>query len=501
MVRLIAQPTTNRFPPSKIMVKWVEADDDEDDNVYNEERYPSALLKSYVDPWAEERRPWLLLKFGYSTVAIRNEDLIWRAMDIVTEELSRRGIFLKRSPLYYSLSCLEEKQIAEELHYKLKDIGPDIYPVLLLVDDCNSPNRFRGYGRTEPPDHQYSSRDYDPDDPYLIHRQTPRSECRNSDKTLSHGDRDQYSDDWDRTSVKNSVRNGSAFYAHHDYERCEDGYYSADRGPSNERPHFPGRPPSETNNNRNRSLNNGDIPSGNYCETQEDRQSTPVGRCEESNDETERFEECVKSPPDDKKIATARDVELALDYVENNRSDPDIVAYVAVPYLFNRLKAPFQDMLSNISLMRLIDICCSVDAEVKDVYDGICHIIQSLVSSSYIQTVCNKFGYPAAEDTSLWNQDLCDLFVAIMKLFLLADKYGYNGEETCNAWKTFYGVLTALPEAFWCQAPKRRWLEDMAARLMPQNNDQLSPMPIEEQRASAPVNVEEVPRSSERPAK
>lgn len=98
MLRLTVRPTTDRFPPANLMVKWAETDDDEDDvetalrgngrsghiihplnskSLYDDKRYPSALLKAYDDQWADLRRPWMLVKFGYATVAVRNEDVIW----------------------------------------------------------------------------------------------------------------------------------------------------------------------------------------------------------------------------------------------------------------------------------------------------------------------------------------------------------------------------------------------------------------------------------------
>ncbi|VDM70706.1 unnamed protein product [Strongylus vulgaris] len=162
MIRLTVRPTTAQFPSAKLMVKWAETDDDKDDvefalregggrsghivhpliskNTYNERRYPSALLKAFDDPWLEERRPWMLVKFGYATFAIRNEDLIWKAVEEVINELGRYSVFLEKCPSYYSLSCNTQKestiaQVANGIYSHLEAEQPSVYPVLLLIDD------------------------------------------------------------------------------------------------------------------------------------------------------------------------------------------------------------------------------------------------------------------------------------------------------------------------------------------------------------------------------
>ncbi|VDM69501.1 unnamed protein product [Strongylus vulgaris] len=156
---------------------------------------------------------------------------------------------------------------------------------------------------------------------------------------------------------------------------------------------------------------------------------------------------------------------MALDYARDNMLDPYIASYIAVPYLFNRLASPFQDIRPNISVMRLIHISCSVDC-CDEEYDKICcRVVQSLISSRFIRNVCLWFGYPAIDESGLWNDDLSQLLVSIMDLFIIIDKYDGNSEEILGAWRTYFDLLNALPVEFWRQMPARNWLEEMARRL------------------------------------
>ncbi|RCN38140.1 hypothetical protein ANCCAN_15943 [Ancylostoma caninum] len=566
MIRLIVRPTTDRFPPANLMIKWAETDDDEDDvenalrgngrsghiihplnskSLYDDQRYPSAMLKAYDDQWADLRRPWMLVKFGYATVAIRNEDLIWKAVEKITEELSYYAIFLEHRPLYYSLSCLNEKQIANDIRGHLQAAQPSTYPVLLLIDDYEGKfTRFIKYhfakdvyifGLTgqealdiasstkEKPFRelrgwcnefaslvQDSERERDTSSPEShpnvvddrsehrrITRQEPddpggpyRDRGKPPDRYYLREDRDDfchsrgYASDGRHPAVEDSPayryrstndapnnRSNIRNQASKDFSRAHEnqGDFYCDRDePFEERHRIREQYSHHSYREREPSPDGSPSPrkGGKLLDSSGSSRKEPRDESMEQSDYDSDEGLCdYGSPPDSKKIATPQDIALALDYANDNRTDENIVLHLAVPYLFNRLASPFRDIVPNINLMRLVRISCSVKSDVEEVYDASRRIIQSLISSRYIRNICDWFGYPAVRNSNMWSEDLEDLLVAVMHLFLIISKYNCYDDEVANAWKTYYDVLTAFPEAFWERVPARRWLEEMAKRL------------------------------------
>lgn len=50
----------------------------------------------------------------------------------------------------------------------------------------------------------------------------------------------------------------------------------------------------------------------------------------------------------------------------------------------------------------------------------------------YIRNICDWFGYPAVANSNMWNEDLCDLLVVVMHLFLIISQYDcYEEEVVC----------------------------------------------------------------------
>ncbi|EYC20785.1 hypothetical protein Y032_0021g423 [Ancylostoma ceylanicum] len=641
MIRLIVRPTTDQFPPANLMIKWAETDDDEDDvenalrgngrsgqiihplnskNLYDDKRYPSAMLKAYDDQWADLRRPWMLVKFGYATVAIRNEDLIWKAVEKITEELSYYAIFLEHRPLYYSLSCLVEKQssvrciqIANDIRRHLQAAQPSTYPVLLLIDDyegkftrfikyhfskdvyifglsgqealdiaSSSPDKpfreLRGWcnefaslvqdserGRNSPSPKPHPNVLGHPLENRKISRQKPddpggpyRDRGKPPDRYRLREDRDdfyrprekspadrrpvvedssayRYPDLNEASSDRRSIRDQPSNNFSRLHENQGDFYRSRER-PTEERHRAREHGSRHSYRERESSLDS----SRSYRRDGKlDSSSCPRDHLRDESVEQSDYDSdeglrdyvlataaasgsptavadssarihytcmcALGSPPDNKKIATAQDIALALDYANDNRSDENIVLHLAVPYLFNRLASPFRDIVPNINLMRLVHISCSVKSDIEEVYDASRRIIQSLISSRYIRNICDWFGYPAVRNSSMWSEDLSDLLVAVMHLFLIISKYDCYEEEVYNAWKTYYDVLTAFPETFWARMPARSWLEEMAKRLEHLGGTQQSREAAEEQRPRVPIRDEEIERdfakntTSERP--
>ncbi|EPB79624.1 hypothetical protein ANCCEY_01320 [Ancylostoma ceylanicum] len=486
MIRLIVRPTTDQFPPANLMIKWAETDDDEDDvenalrgngrsgqiihplnskNLYDDKRYPSAMLKAYDDQWADLRRPWMLVKFGYATVAIRNEDLIWGW-------------------------CNEFASLVQDSERGRNSPSPKPHP------NPGGPYRDRG----KPPD-RYRLRE-DRDDFYRPREKSPADRRPVVEDSSAY----RYPDLNEASSDRRSIRDQPSNNFSRLHENQGDFYRSRER-PTEERHRAREHGSRHSYRERESSLDS----SRSYRRDGKlDSSSCPRDHLrdesvEQSDYDSDEGLRDYGSPPDNKKIATAQDIALALDYANDNRSDENIVLHLAVPYLFNRLASPFRDIVPNINLMRLVHISCSVKSDIEEVYDASRRIIQSLISSRYIRNICDWFGYPAVRNSSMWSEDLSDLLVAVMHLFLIISKYDCYEEEVYNAWKTYYDVLTAFPETFWARMPARSWLEEMAKRLEHLGGTQQSREAAEEQRPRVPIRDEEIERdfakntTSERP--
>ncbi|KAK6026564.1 hypothetical protein OSTOST_07455, partial [Ostertagia ostertagi] len=101
----------------------------------------------------------------------------------------------------------------------------------------------------------------------------------------------------------------------------------------------------------------------------------------------------------------------------------------------------------------------------KDVHESAQRIIDSVISTRYIPTMCEWFGYPAVNDSRKWDDDFSDFLVAIMDMFIVIDTYKYHGEEVWHAWTTYYDLLVKLPGTFWEEESARDWLENVAVEL------------------------------------
>ncbi|VDM80233.1 unnamed protein product [Strongylus vulgaris] len=110
--------------------------------------------------------------------------------------------------------------------------------------------------------------------------------------------------------------------------------------------------------------------------------------------------------------------------------------------------------------------CCSIANFIKVLSFAIIAVVRRpIVICRFIRNVCLWFGYPAIDESGLWDDDLSQLLVSIMDLFIIIDKYGGNSEEILGAWRTYFDLLNTLPVEFWRQMPARNWLEEMAHRL------------------------------------
>ncbi|KAK6740373.1 hypothetical protein RB195_008689 [Necator americanus] len=513
MVRLTVRPTTNKFTPANLVIRWAETDDDVVDvlmalrgngragqiihplnprNHCDEVRYPSALLKVDDDEWADARRSWLLVKFGYATVAIRDENVIWKAVSKITEELSSNHIFLEDRPLFCSLSCLSEKQIVNDIWNHLQAAKPGSYPVLLLIDDYHG--RFTNLIKHHFSKHMYifqlsgeevvdiaaSSEER----PFVelsgwcreftsLVMQSEEEKLQSSNFSSNLGgayfpneeppDRDLMRDDQQRDSYGTHGRPPDN--PHHIYEEVPNGRHRPHGEYQDDRYTYSQKweeqsSTHEENLRQSRQGSHETSPDDSRYASWDNHSNLDYVWSETSSEE---IDDCGSS--DSTKIATSHDIELALVYARDNRSDGNISLYLAAPSFFNRITSPFRDMVPNIKLMQLVNIACSTGSDLPEVYNASRRIIQSIVSSRYIQNVCDWFGYPATEDPRTWNNELCDFLVSIMTLFSTIDNYGCYGKETCTAWKTYYSVLTALPEVFWSEMPARNWLEEMAVSL------------------------------------
>ncbi|VDM57217.1 unnamed protein product [Angiostrongylus costaricensis] len=84
----------------------------------------------------EIRLPWIALKSGSMTPSVRDEKVVWRAIVKILATLGVYHIMLERAPLYYS-SCFDEnKEVLKEVHDHLQLLDHNVYPVLLVIDDC-----------------------------------------------------------------------------------------------------------------------------------------------------------------------------------------------------------------------------------------------------------------------------------------------------------------------------------------------------------------------------
>ncbi|CAJ0610004.1 unnamed protein product [Cylicocyclus nassatus] len=135
----------------KLIVDWVESNDEEDVTLVLQRRtsrcnhiicpFNSENVRNYFvepfDPLGEERHPWLILKSGYETVAARNEDLICNTVANIVDELARFSLLLQKAPLYCCLSCALEKEVLDNIQDYIRSSRTKKIPVLFLVDDSD----------------------------------------------------------------------------------------------------------------------------------------------------------------------------------------------------------------------------------------------------------------------------------------------------------------------------------------------------------------------------
>ncbi|WKX99927.1 hypothetical protein Q1695_014641 [Nippostrongylus brasiliensis] len=401
-----------------------------------EDKCPSALLRAHSDPWADVRRPWMVIKFGNTTVAIRDSDAIWAAVQQIHDALSVHHVMLEEAPLFYSLQSLNAKEVTIEAQTRIRAAKKRLFPVLLLTDDDKEPGVFSAYVR------ERLSRDV-----YVFEvsgQELADIASSSSERPYKH------LDDWCREfssiveqtekTQKQSLRKGdsdvdlperASNFA--DGGRMHDEYAEGHRGISNA-------------NERELSADDEDASSSFDCRSE--LVYSPCGSSKEKG-----------------VIVTADDVNEALRYAKNNPSDSSLVLDIAHPHIFNRLAAPFRGPIPNIRLMQLLYISCSRKSHLKEVNDCACRLIGIVISTRFIPTLCVRFGVPAVNNPHAWDDDFTDFLVVIMQLFSIIDGFNYHGEDVFHAWTTYYDLLVELPDEFWRDEVSKDWLEDMAVEL------------------------------------
>ncbi|KAK6058447.1 hypothetical protein COOONC_03985 [Cooperia oncophora] len=97
--------------------------------VYSDEKFPTALLRAHADPYANVRRPWVLVKFGRRTLAIREEDVVWTAVSKIYDALGSHQVMLEEAPLYYSLGCVNTEEVLNEMQHRLHERNKGLFPL------------------------------------------------------------------------------------------------------------------------------------------------------------------------------------------------------------------------------------------------------------------------------------------------------------------------------------------------------------------------------------
>ncbi|WKX99928.1 hypothetical protein Q1695_014641 [Nippostrongylus brasiliensis] len=375
-----------------------------------EDKCPSALLRAHSDPWADVRRPWMVIKFGNTTVAIRDSDAIWAAVQQIHDALSVHHVMLEEAPLFYSLQSLNAKEVTIEAQTRIRAAKKRLFPVLLLTDDDKEPGVFSAYVR------ERLSRDV-----YVFEvsgQELADIASSSSERPYKH------LDDVDLPERASNFADGG---------RMHDEYAEGHRGISNA-------------NERELSADDEDASSSFDCRSE--LVYSPCGSSKEKG-----------------VIVTADDVNEALRYAKNNPSDSSLVLDIAHPHIFNRLAAPFRGPIPNIRLMQLLYISCSRKSHLKEVNDCACRLIGIVISTRFIPTLCVRFGVPAVNNPHAWDDDFTDFLVVIMQLFSIIDGFNYHGEDVFHAWTTYYDLLVELPDEFWRDEVSKDWLEDMAVEL------------------------------------
>ncbi|KAK5966155.1 hypothetical protein GCK32_014212, partial [Trichostrongylus colubriformis] len=96
------------------------------------------MLKAHTDPYAKLRRSWIFVKFGRVTPTIRDSDIIWSAALKIYNALCSHQVMLEEAPLYYSENSANGDEVASEMRRRLDERKKCLFPVLLLIDDCES---------------------------------------------------------------------------------------------------------------------------------------------------------------------------------------------------------------------------------------------------------------------------------------------------------------------------------------------------------------------------
>ncbi|KAJ1372778.1 hypothetical protein KIN20_035026 [Parelaphostrongylus tenuis] len=367
---------------------------------------PLSLPKADSNRRNEIRLPWMALKSGCMTFPIKDENVVWRAIVKIVAKLGVYHIMLDRAPLYYNISCFEKnEEISKEVHDHLQALDRIVHPVLLLIDDCEGK-----FGES--------------------------IKCSFSERMYIFEVNGQQGAGIALATMENTYEDLNEWCAH-----------------------FANLVRKKEERRRIRLSEN--TASGSRYPYVLGDSWNDNGRSHQSDIQPSHSYKNVSSR--DEAIASYEDIMEALTFVQNNQSGVKKVFEFANPYVYNRLASPFCDMVPNTNLMRLL--CCMMSGENGEhVDDSTRQLIECIISTSYINTVCEWFGGADVDDSPLWSSDFCDFVSVIMDLFTVLVNYDYY-QEVSDAWTSFYSVLDGVPEKFWNRVTIKRQLEERAAEL------------------------------------